>query len=115
MLTGATGGSLSIFPLETRGKGAHGGREAMQRELNCPHFPVCSALVEKMLEGMPDTTAPLLQLAEPFIPLYKEEQANQREIKVSVPQRTLRRGRRKGGWWQQEAEAERKPHSPNKD
>lgn len=47
-----------------------------------------------MLEGLPDTTDPLLQLAEPFIPLYKEEQANQREMKVSVPQRTLRRGRR---------------------
>jgi hypothetical protein len=50
--------------------------------------------VGKILEGLPDSTAPLLQLAEPFIPLYKEEQANQREIKVSVPQRTLRRGRR---------------------
>ncbi|KAL6083180.1 hypothetical protein STEG23_018440, partial [Scotinomys teguina] len=39
------------------------------------------SLVEKMLEGMPDTTAPLLQLVEPFIPLYKEDQANQKEMK----------------------------------
>lgn len=84
------GGSLSVLP--------HVGREAVRWELDCPHFPLCSALVEKMLEGAPDTTAPLLQLAEPFIPLYKEEQANQREIKMGAPQRTLRRGRRKGGW-----------------
>lgn len=69
----------------------------------------------KILEGLPDSTGPLLQLAEPFIPLYKEEQANQREIKVRVPQRTLREGEGPGGWQQDQAEAERKPHRTNKD
>lgn len=33
---------------------------------------------------------------------------------MHVPQRTTRRGGRKGGWWEREAEAERKPCGPNK-
>lgn len=37
-----------------------------------------------------------LQLASLSFSLYKEERANQREIKVHVPQRTSRRGGRKG-------------------
>lgn len=83
-------------------------------ESELPSFPFPLSLVGKMLGRRTGVTALPLQLASLSFSLDKEERANQREIKVHVPQRTSRREGRKGSSWEREAEAERKPHGLNK-